>query len=397
MSNGTDIENVTIIGAGEMGHGIAQIALMAGYSVTLADIKDEFLEKGVAEISNGLKKAESKGKLKKGKSAEDILKNLTTTTDNAEAVSDADLMIEAVIEKMDIKKQVFETADKNAPDHCILASNTSTMSITDIAKATDRQDKVIGMHFFNPPILMRLIEVIYGENSSEESIKKAMDFGETLPCLRGDRYIVEVLKDRPGFIVNRLNAPVQIYMSWVFDKAAKEGISWEKIDADAGGIMPMPPCMLMDFTGIDVVYHNMKYYEETLSEDFKPGKVITEMYENEKLGQKTGEGFYDWSGGRSAIKEKYKNAEPAGLFNVQNTMAIMLNEGCRILEEGITDSYKVIDKANMAGMNTPGPFGPGKRSYEKWTEMLEELAKKTGKDYLKPVEMMKSGDFKKHK
>jgi enoyl-CoA hydratase/3-hydroxyacyl-CoA dehydrogenase len=396
MSEGNDIENVTIIGAGEMGHGIAQIALMAGYNVTLADIKEEFIEKGVEEITGGLKKAESKGKLK-GKSADDILNNLDTTTDNAEAVKNADIMIEAVIEKMDVKKQVFETVDKNAPKHCILASNTSTMSISDIAEATDRPEKVIGMHFFNPPILMRLIEVIYGEKSSEEAIEKAKEFGKTLPCLKGSRYIAEVLKDRPGFIVNRLNAPVQIYMSWVFDKAAEEGIEWERIDSDAGGIMPMPPCMLMDFTGIDTVYHTMKYYEETLSEDFKPGKVITEMYENKKLGQKTGEGFYDWSKGRDAIKEKYKNAEPAGLFNVQYTMAIMLNEGCRILKEGVTDSYKVIDNANMAGMNTPGPFGPGKRNYEKWSEMLEELAEKTGKEYLKPVDMMKSGEFKKHK
>lgn len=393
MSKEKDTENLTVIGAGEMGHGIAQIALMAGYNVTLADIKEEFVQKGVSEITDGLKKAESKGRLN-GTSTDQILENLNTTTNNAKAVQNADIMIEAVVEKMDIKKQVFQTADKNAPKHCILASNTSTMSISEIAEATQRPEQVIGMHFFNPPILMRLIEVIYGEKSSDNAIEKAKEFGKTLPCLKGSRYIAEVLKDRPGFIVNRLNAPVQIYMSWVFDKAAEESIAWERIDADAGGIMPMPPCMLMDFTGIDTVYHTMKYYEETLSKDFKPGKVLTEMYEKKKLGQKTGEGFYDWSEGRDAIKEKYENVEPAGLFDVQYTMAIMLNEGCRILKEGVTDSYKVIDNANMAGMNTPGPFGPGKRNYEKWSEMLEELVEKTGKEYLNPIKMMNSGEFK---
>ncbi|MBD3254637.1 MAG: 3-hydroxyacyl-CoA dehydrogenase family protein [Candidatus Lokiarchaeota archaeon] len=397
MSKSKNIKNIAIIGAGEMGHGIAQIALMAGYNVNLADIKEDLVKNAVSEIESGLKKAESKGKLQKGQNASDLLSRLNMTTKNTEAVKNCDFMIEAVIEKMEIKKQVFEVAADNAPEHTILASNTSTMSISEIAKATNRPEKVIGMHFFNPPILMRLIEVIHGEKSSEKTIKKAKKLGKTLPCLRGDRYIAEVLKDRPGFIVNRLNAPVQIYMSWVFDKAEEKKIGWEQIDADAGGIMPMPPCMLMDFTGIDTVYHTMKYYEETLSEDFKPGKVITRMYNENKLGQKTGEGFYDWSKGRDAIKIKYKNAEPAGLFNVQNTMAIMLNEGCRILKEEITESYKVIDKANMAGMNTPGPFGPGKRSYEKWSEKLVDLADKTDKDYLAPIDLMKSGKFKDYK
>jgi enoyl-CoA hydratase/3-hydroxyacyl-CoA dehydrogenase len=387
-----EVQNISVIGAGEMGHNIAQIALMAGYNVTLADIKQEFIDKGVKEITNGIKKLDSKGKLEG--SADDVLNRLSSTTNNAEAADGADYIIEAVIEKMDIKKQVFDELDKNAPEHCVLATNTSTMSISEIATATNRQDKVIGMHFFNPPILMRLIEIIFGEHSSEKSIEIGMKLGESLPCLKGDRFIAKVLKDRPGFIVNRLNAPVQIYMSWMFDKAADEGISWNKIDADAKGLMPMGPCELMDYTGIDTVVHTMNYYAETLSDDFKPGKVLTEMYEEGKLGKKAGEGFYEWpEEGRPDIDK----SEKSGLFEVQNSMAIMLNEGCRILKEGMTDSYKVIDKANMAGMNTPGPFGPGKRSYEKWAKKLEELAGKTGKDYLKPIEMMKTGKFKEYK
>ncbi|TFG05814.1 MAG: 3-hydroxyacyl-CoA dehydrogenase [Promethearchaeota archaeon] len=386
-----DVKNIVMIGAGLMGHNIAQVCLMAGYNVTLVDIKDEFVDKGAAMIKEGLEKLEQKGKLGEGKSVSSIMGNLKKSTDNAAAVKDADFVIEAVIEKMDIKKQVFKTCDDNAPAHCILATNTSTMSITEIATATSRQDKVIGMHFFNPPILMRCIEVISGEKSSEESMQIGMDVAESLPCLKGKRYVAKVLKDRPGFIVNRLNAPVQIYLSWVFDQAKEKGIPWEQIDADAAGLMPMGPCELSDYVGIDTMYHVMTYYSQTLSPDFKPGKVLTEMYESNKLGRKTGQGFFDWSGGRPDIDKSKK----AGLFEVENSMAIMLNEGCRILEEGVASGYKIIDDANMAGMNTPGPFGAGKKNYEKWSKMLEELADKTGKDYLRPIDLMKSGGFSK--
>ena len=114
-----------------------------------------------------------------------------------------------------------------------------------------------------------------------------------------------------------------------------------------------------------------------------------------ELGEKTGNGFYDWSGGKQDIKAKIKEAEPAGIFNLFTTFAIMLNEGCRILDEGIASGYKIIDDANMAGMNAPGPFGAGKRNYEKWAERLDDLADKTGKDYFRPIELMKSGKFKK--
>jgi len=195
--------------------------------------------------------------------------------------------------------------------------------------------------------------------------------------------------------VNRLNAPVQIYLNWCFDKAKKEGYDWAQLDADAGGKMPMPPCMLTDYVGVDTSYHVMNYYKETLSPDFQPGEVLTELYEKGDLGQKTGKGFYDWSQGRDAIKSKIKDAEPSGLFDLVTTFAIMLNEGCRILDEGIASGYKIIDDANMAGMNAPGPFGAGKRNYEEWSIILENLADKTGKDYFRPIELMKTGKFTK--
>lgn len=389
-----DIKNIVVIGAGLMGHNIAQIALMAGYNVTIVDIKDEFINNGVAKIEEGLKKLEAKGTLGEGVKASDVMTRLKKTTDLASAVKDADFVIEAVVEKMDVKKDVFKTCDENAPDHCILATNTSTMSITEIATATNREDKVIGIHFFNPPILMRLVEIIAGEKSSDEAMDIGVQVAESLPCLRGKRFVAKVLKDRPGFIVNRMNAPVQIYLNWVFDQAAEKGIPWEQIDGDAGKLMPMGPCELADYLGIDTMYHVGNYYAETLSPDFKPGKVISKMVEENKLGRKTGQGFYNWKENLTPKgRPKIDKSEKAGLFSPEYSMAIMLNEGCRLLEEGVVTGYKIIDEANMAGMNTPGPFGAGKNQYEKWAKMLEELADKTGKDYLRPCELMKSGEF----
>jgi len=384
-----EIKNIVMIGAGLMGHNAAQVCLMAGYNVTLVDIKDEFVDAGAAKIDEGLKKLEAKGRLGEGVSAANIMGNLKKSIDLASAVKDADFVIEAVVEKMDVKKQVFKTCDENAPSHCILATNTSTMSITEIASATNREDKVIGMHFFNPPILMRLIEIIAGEKSSDEAMDIGVELSNSLPCLKGKRFVPKVLKDRPGFIVNRLNAPVQIYLNWVFDQAAEKGIPWEQIDADAAGLMPMGPCELADYVGIDTMFHVGNYYVETLSPDFKPGKVLTKMVEENKLGRKSPQGFFDWSAGRPKIDKSQK----AGLFSVENSMAIMLNEGCRLLEEKVVTGFKVIDDSNMAGMNTPGPFGGGKKQFEKWSKILEDLADKTGKEYLRPCELMKTGGF----
>lgn len=389
----SDIKNIVTLGVGLMGQGIAQVALMAGYNVTLVDINDELVNKAYKGIEVGLKKSEEKGALGEGVNAANILAKCKKSTDLASAVRDADMVIEAVIERMDIKKQVCKIVMENGPSHVIFASNTSTMSITEIGKDCGAPDRVSGMHFFNPVPLMRCIEVIKGEDTSEETFQKTMNVAQSLPCLRGNRFIAPVLKDRPGFIVNRMNAPVQIYMAWVFDTANEKGISWERIDADAGGKMPMGPCELSDYVGLDTMLHVMNYYKDTLSPDFEPPKVVKEMVEAGKLGAKTGNGFYDWSAGRDGIKTKVKSAEPAGLFNLESSMAILLNEGCRILEEGVASGFKIIDDANMAGMNSPGPFAAGKKNYEKWSGLLEDLANKTGKDYLKPCELMKSGGF----
>lgn len=389
------VKNILVLGAGLMGSGIGQVALMAGYNVTMVDINDELVNKGFTQIEEGLKKLESKGALGEGVLANDVLARCKKSINLASAVKNVDFVIEAVIEKMDIKKKVAKTVIENGPSHVIFASNTSTMSITEIGKDSGSPDRVCGMHFFNPVPLMRCVEVIRGKDTSDETFNTAMEVAGKLPCLRGQRYIAPVLKDRPGFIVNRMNSPVQIYLNWAFDEMKKNNIPWERLDADAGGKMPMPPCVLTDFVGLDTTFHVMNYYKETLSPDFEPGVVINEMVNKGNLGQKTGKGFYDWSQGRDAIMIKIKAAEPAGLFDLNTVFAIMLNEGCRILDEGIASGFKVIDEANMAGMNAPGPFGAGKKNYEEWSKVLNDLADKTGKDYFRPIDLMKSGEFSK--
>jgi len=385
-----NIKNIVMLGFGDMGKGIAQICLMAGYNVTAVDISEDLIEKGLEYIKTGFEKLESKGKLPEGSSAAEYLAKLKTSKDIKEAVRDADLVIEAVVEKLDVKQNLCRDVIENSPDHCIFASNTSTISITEIAEKCNKPENVIGMHFFNPAPLMRLIEVIKGEKSSDESMDIGIEVSNSLPCLRGERYVAYVLKDRPGFIVNRVLSPGSIYFKHIIDLAYEKGIPWEQVDADfTGPSAPMSSLTLSDFTGRDIAYNGQLYYSEKLSQDFKPGKVLTMQMEKGTLGKKTGQGFYDWSEGRP----KPDLSKKAGLVNREIFAAIGANEGCRILEEGVVTSRKVIDEAILAGMNFSGPMEYATKNYERFSKLLEETAQKLGKPYLKPCTLLKSGKF----
>lgn len=386
----TNIKNIVMLGFGDMGKGIAQVCLMAGYNVTAVDISDDLIEKGLEYIKTGFEKLESKGKLPEGSSAVDYLAKLKTSKDIKDVVRDADLVIEAVVEKLDVKQDLCREVIENSPDHCIFASNTSTISITEIAEKCNKPENVIGMHFFNPAPLMRLIEVIKGEKSSEESMDLGVEVSKSLPCLRGERYIARVLKDRPGFIVNRVLSPGSIYFKYIIDLAYEKGIPWEQVDADlTGQNAPMSSLTLADFTGRDIAYHAQLYYSEKLSPDYKPGKVLTMQMEKGTLGKKTGQGFYDWSEGRTQPDLSKK----AGIVNREIFAAISANEGCRILEEGVVSSWKVIDEAILAGMNFPGPMEYASKNFKRQADLLEEIAEKLGKSYLKPCDLLKSGKF----
>jgi enoyl-CoA hydratase/3-hydroxyacyl-CoA dehydrogenase len=391
MAEFSEIKNVTVLGAGAMGHGIAQVALMAGYSVTIVDIEEEIVNEGIIKIEQGLEKVKLKGKLEEGVSISDIMLKCKTSTDLLSAVKESDFVFEAIVEKLEVKKQICKVVMENVPPHCIFASNTSTFRITDIAKDSNKPENVIGMHFFFPVVLQCCVEVMRGEESSDKALDIGVKIGKILPCLKGERLTVRIKKESPGFIANRLLIPPNIYLSWIFDKAFERGIPWEQIDADAEArkLTPMGPCELTDYLGVDTTYNSMKSYERIFSEDFTPGKVLTNLVENGHFGRKSGQGFYDWTRGKAEINLDKK----AGVLNPEMIMAIMLNEGCKLLEEKIVSGYKLIDDVMLAGTSMPGPFGPGKRNYEKWSRMLEDFVKNSNKKFLKPCDIMKSGGF----
>ena len=380
-----------VIGAGVMGREIAQVALMAGFrKVILNDINQEALENAEIYIKKGLKKLESKGKLNQGFTTDSLMTKLIKELHLIKAVENTDFIVEAIPEKMDLKQDLFKKLGQYAPEHAVLATNTSTMSITKIAESCIRPDKVVGMHYFIPIPILRLIEVIKGENTSEETMEIAISIGQKLPCIRGKRFIARIEKESPGFIVNRLTIASGAYINWLLDDAIKKGIPWESLDADVEELQDLGPCARLDYLGLDTVYNASKYFEAVLSPDFAPSKAITNLVNQGNLGKKTGRGFYEWT---EVGKPIIKKAEKANLINLDLFMAFQLNEGCRLLEEGVVSGYKIIDDTILAGMNTPGPFGPGKRNYEKWSKLLEDFVENSGKKYFKPCELMKSGAF----
>ena len=391
MSKINHIKNTVVVGAGIMGYGIGQVALMAGYNVCLVDISDDILNKAIINIEKGLTKMMEKGTLPEKMVIKDLMMRCRSSTDLPSAVKDADFVFEAVVEKIDIKKNICEMVMKNSPSHCILASNTSTFRITDIATNSRRPNHVIGMHFFPPIVHQCCVEVMKGKKTSNQALDIGVEMGKILPCIRGKRLSVRIEKESPGFIANRLLIPTNIYSNWIFDQAYQKGIPWEQIDADTGAreFIPMGPCEMADFLGLDTTYNILKSYEKIFSPDLAPGKILTKFVEQGNLGRKTGKGFYDWSEGKPIIDTSKK----AGLYKPEMGMAIMLNEGCKLLEEGVVSGYKIIDDVMLKGTSMPGPFGSGKRNYKEWVKILEEFVEISGKNYLQPCELMKSGGF----
>jgi 3-hydroxybutyryl-CoA dehydrogenase len=284
-----EIKKIGIVGAGTMGNGIAQVAAQIGSEVVMRDIEDAFVERGMKSIDRFLSKSVEKGKLEAAEK-DAILGRITGTTDMS-ALKDADIVIEAVIENIDLKKSVFKELDELCPPETILASNTSSMSLTEIAAATNRADKVCGMHFFNPVPLMRLVEIIRGFATSDETVAITTDLAKKM-----GKITVEVKKDSPGFIVNRIMIPHMIEAI----KIVEEGIaSIEDVDiAVKNGLnYPMGPFELMDLTGIDIAYFVAEYFYKELNKESKwvSPNLLKTMIRAGKLGRKTGGGWYDYS------------------------------------------------------------------------------------------------------
>jgi 3-hydroxybutyryl-CoA dehydrogenase len=279
------VRKIGVVGAGAMGTGIANVAAMNGYDVVLRDIEMSYVEKSIGNMGKFMARSVERGKMTQDQLQAAL--NRVKGTIALEDLADADFVIEAVIENLDLKKEVFKTLDKSCRPEVVLASNTSSMSITAIAASTNRPGKVCGMHFFNPAQIMRLVEVIRGLQTSDETVAEAKAMVESF-----GKKSIEVKKDSPGFVVNRILIPQFVEAL----RLLQEGVaSVEDIDTAVklGLNYPMGPFELMDYTGIDIAYFVMEYF----ADEFRDGhygapQIIKQMVRAGKLGKKSGGGFY---------------------------------------------------------------------------------------------------------
>lgn len=288
------MKNITVVGAGTMGNGIAHVCAQHGFFVTLVDVQAVFLEKALATIANNLERQVQKGTLT-AEDKESTLKNIQTSTDLKSAAATADMVIEVVSENMSVKENIFKILDEAAPAHAILASNTSSISITKLASFTKRPDKVIGMHFMNPVPVMKLVEVIRGYATSDETTQAIMETSRKL-----SKIPVEV-NDYPGFVANRILMPMineAIYTLY-------EGVGGvQEIDTvmKLGMAHPMGPLQLADFIGLDVCLAIMNVlYDGFKNPKYAPCPLLVNMVTAGKLGVKSGEGFYVHSKGSKEL------------------------------------------------------------------------------------------------
>ncbi len=286
-SGANTIETIAVIGAGTMGHGIAQVAAAAGFKVLLNDVDRESLARGVAAIERNLAKGIQRGKLTED-DRDRTLQQIHGTTNLNECAA-ADLIIEAAPEQLDLKKKVLRQLESATDRPFIFASNTSSLSITEIASSSNRPEAVIGMHFFNPVHIMRLIEIVVGKKTDGETVDTVVGVGRKM------RKEPIVVRDVPGFASSRLGVALGLEAMRMFEQGVA---SVEDIDTamELGYNHPMGPLKLTDLVGLDVRLNIAEYLHRELgSETFRPPEVLRRMVREGKLGKKTGEGFYDWS------------------------------------------------------------------------------------------------------
>ena len=285
------MKKIAVIGAGTMGNGIAHTFAQKNYQVTLIDVSEQNLEKALSTISKNLDRMVSKEKISESEKAQTLANIQTNTEINEDVLSDTDLVVEAATENLDIKLQIFKNLDSLCPDKTILASNTSSILISTIAGATNRADKVIGMHFMNPVPIMKLVEVIKSKETSSQVVSTIMELSKNL-----GKVPVEV-NDAPGFVANRILMPMinEAIHTLNEDISSVEGIDTVMI---LGMSHPMGPLFLADFIGLDVCLSILNVLYEGFNDvKYKPCSLLEELVNNGKLGVKSGEGFYDYSAG----------------------------------------------------------------------------------------------------
>ncbi|MCD6243516.1 3-hydroxyacyl-CoA dehydrogenase [Candidatus Bathyarchaeota archaeon] len=373
-----EVKRIAVVGAGMMGHGIAQVFAMKGYEVKLLDINEEILKKAMQSIEWSLNKFVEKRRIRK-EDADAALSRIKTTTAYEEAAKDIDFAIEAVPENIELKKKVFAKIDEVAPPHTIIATNTSTLSITEMGNATKRPDKAVGMHWFNPPQLMQLIEVVKGDQTSDETVNTVMELSKKL-----GKTPILCKKDVRGFIVNRILGCVFNEAFWAYHRGetTKEGID---ASAKYTGGFPMGWFELADFVGLDIAYEVGKVLYQAYGERFKPcTEVIEPLVKEGKLGQKTGEGFYDWSKGRPRIPFELSDE-----YDVERSWLVAINEAAWLVYEEVAEPES-IDTGMKLGTGWPsGPCEYADRKGIDWAlNGLKELHQKYNMEMYRPCPLL---------
>ena len=340
------VKTVTVLGAGAMGHGIAQVSAMAGYKVLLRDINEEFVQKGYQRIKADLEKRVKKGTMSEA-DKDKLLGAITPVVDLKEALKDADIVVEAAPEIMKLKQDIFSEAAKLCPKKTVFATNTSSLSITEVAKVLDNPGRLVGLHFFNPVPRMQLVEIIYGERTDEESVKVIEEFAQKLK-----KTAIYVRKDVPGFVVNRIFVPFANEAAWVVHYG--EVASPFEVDAAVKYRLGLPMGMLelLDTLGegaIDVQYHVSNYFKDTIGKSWGPPANLDELFKAGSLGRKTGKGFYDWSDKTKKNEISLKDGRSLDPIRV---IVIAINEAANLLVDGVATKQD-IDTGTLLGLGFP--------------------------------------------
>lgn len=330
-----DVRTIAVLGAGDMGHGVAELAAMRGFDVRLRDVSPDPLARAREAIRASLDKLVSKNRLTR-EQADAAAGRIAFTTDLQEAVGAADLVLEAVPEKLDLKRLVFKEVEALAPPGAVLASNTSALRIREIGQDLADPSRLVGMHFFNPVLLMDLVEIIPGPRTSPEAVRTAEEVSRAL-----GKTFVTLKADTPGFVTSRLIG------AWVgagvLAHEHKLG-SKEEIDAAmryrAG--FPMGPFELADYTGLDVGVHAGGYIASRLGDAYRPAASMKALVDQGLLGKKTGRGFYEWSGGKMATM---LTPDMARAFDPALVMGVVANEAVKLLEQGVATAAEIDRKS----------------------------------------------------
>ena len=367
------VKNITVLGSGVMGHGIAQVSATAGYNVVLRDIKQEFLDKAMEQIKWSLAKLVSKEKISR-EEGDTIFSRISPIVDLKNAVKDAEMIIEVVPEIMELKKKVYAELDEVAGPDVIFASNTSTLPITEIANTTSRPEKFIGIHFFNPPQLMKLVEIIPGEKTLQSITDLTQEYVKSV-----NKQAVLCRKDVPGFIINRLFIPLVHEACYAQDRT---NATLEEIDSAVKFKLgfPMGIFELADFTGMDVIHKATIEMHLRDKKVINPHPTVERMFNEKKLGQKSGEGYYKYSDGK--YERVTLSEELSQKFNPIQLVANILNNAAWLITNGASDTTE-IEKAARLGLGLKKPlFETAKEiGIKNIVDELNNLAKEHGEFY----------------